>query len=69
MGKKRNAYELLEGKREERRQLGRPICRWVDNIEIDLGGIRFGCIYWITLAQDRDKQRAFENVVMNNRIS
>jgi hypothetical protein len=29
---KRNVYTLLVGKPEGKRQLGRPICRWVDNI-------------------------------------
>jgi hypothetical protein len=33
MGEKRNAYRLLLGKRP----LGRPRCRWVDNIRMDLG--------------------------------
>jgi hypothetical protein len=32
MGKKRNAYRLLVGKPEEKRPLGRPRRRWVDNI-------------------------------------
>jgi hypothetical protein len=36
MGEKRNAYWLLVGKPEGRRQLGRPRRRWVDNIKMDL---------------------------------
>jgi hypothetical protein len=36
MGEKRNAYRILVGKPEGRRQLGRPRRRWVDNIKIDL---------------------------------
>jgi hypothetical protein len=32
MGEKRNAYRLLVGKPEGKRPLGRPRCRWVDNI-------------------------------------
>jgi hypothetical protein len=32
----RNAYRILVGKPEEKRPLGRPRCRWVDNIKIDL---------------------------------
>jgi hypothetical protein len=31
---KRNAYRILVGKPE--RPLGRPRCRWVDNIKMDL---------------------------------
>jgi hypothetical protein len=32
MGEKRNTYRILMGKREGKRPLGRPKCRWVDNI-------------------------------------
>jgi hypothetical protein len=42
MGEMRNAYRLLVGKPEGRRQLGRPRLRWVDNIRIDLGGVGWG---------------------------
>jgi hypothetical protein len=42
MGEKRNAYRLLVGKPEGRRPLGRPRCRWVDNIRIDLGEVGWG---------------------------
>jgi hypothetical protein len=40
-GAERNAYRILVGKPEEKRPLGRPRHRWVDNIKIDLGDI--GC--------------------------
>jgi hypothetical protein len=36
MGDKRNAYRILVGKPEGRMPPGRPRCRWVDNIKIDL---------------------------------
>jgi hypothetical protein len=36
MGENRNAYRLLVGKPEEKRPIGRPRCRWVDNIRMDL---------------------------------
>jgi hypothetical protein len=39
MGEKRKAYRLLMGKPEGRRPLGRPRCRWVDNIRKDLGEV------------------------------
>jgi len=29
-------YRVLVGKPEEKRPLGRPRCRWVDNIRMDL---------------------------------
>jgi hypothetical protein len=36
MGKKRDAYRILVGRPEERRPLGKPRCRWEDNIKMDL---------------------------------
>jgi hypothetical protein len=38
--KKKNAYRILVGKPEGRRPLGRPRCRWEDNIRMDLKEIR-----------------------------
>jgi hypothetical protein len=34
--KLKNAYRILVGKPEGKRPLGRPRCRWVDNIKIDV---------------------------------
>jgi hypothetical protein len=64
-GEKRNAYRLLVGKPEGKRLLGRPSCKWVDNIRMDLGEVGWGDVDWIGLAQDRDKWRAFVNAVIN----
>jgi hypothetical protein len=55
MGEKRNVYRLLVGKPEGERPLGRPRCRWVDNIKMDLLEIGWGGVDWSGLAQDRDK--------------
>jgi hypothetical protein len=41
-GDKRNAYRLLVGKQEEKRSLGRPRRKWVDNIRMDLGEVGWG---------------------------
>jgi hypothetical protein len=35
-GEKRNAYRILVGKPEGKRPLGRPRCRWVNNIKMYL---------------------------------
>jgi hypothetical protein len=62
---KRNAYRILVGKPEEKRPLGRPRRRWVDNIKMDLREIGWDGMDWIDLAQDRDQWRAVVNTVMN----
>jgi hypothetical protein len=67
MGEKRNAYRILVGK-PERRPLGRPRRRWVDNIKMDLRQIGWDGVDWVDLAQDRDHWRALVNTVMNLRI-
>jgi hypothetical protein len=36
-----NLCRMLVGKPEENRQLGRPRCRWVDSIKMDLRGMRW----------------------------
>jgi hypothetical protein len=36
MGEKRNAYGVLVGKPEEKRTVGRPRRRWLNNIKMDL---------------------------------
>jgi hypothetical protein len=35
-GEKRNACRILVGKPEGKRPLGRPRCKWVDNINMNL---------------------------------
>jgi hypothetical protein len=65
MGERRNAYRLLVGKPEERRPLGRPRLRWVDNIRMDLVEVGWDDVDWIGLAQDRDRWRALVNSVLN----
>ena len=38
MGEERGVYRVLVGKPEGKRPMGRPRCRWVDNIRMDLWG-------------------------------
>jgi hypothetical protein len=68
MGEVRGAYNILVGKSEGRRPLGRPRRRWEDNIKIDLREIGFGDVDWIHVAQDRDRWRALVNTMMNLRV-
>jgi hypothetical protein len=55
MGEVRGAYNIVVGRPEERRPLGKPRRRWEDNIKMDLAEIGFGDVDWIHLAQDRDR--------------
>jgi hypothetical protein len=68
MGEVRGAYNILVGRPEGRRPLGRPRRRWEDNIKMDLKEIGFGDVDWIHLAQDMDRWRALVNTVMNLRV-
>jgi hypothetical protein len=68
MGEKKNAYRLLMRKPEGKRPLGRPRCRWVDNIRIDLGEVGWDDVDWIDLAQDRNRWRALVNSVLDLRV-
>ena len=56
------------GTPEGKRRLGRPRCRWENNIKIDLQEVGFGSMDLIDLAQDRDRWRALVNAVMNCRV-
>jgi hypothetical protein len=67
-GGKRNACRLLVGKLYGRRSLGRPRCRWLDNISMDLVEVGWGDVDWIGLPQDRDRWRALVNSVLNLRV-
>jgi hypothetical protein len=68
MGEKRDAYRLFVGKPEGKRPLGRPGSRWVDNIRMDIREVGWADVNWIGLAQDRNRQRALVNSVMNLRV-
>jgi hypothetical protein len=69
MGEPRSSYRILVGKPEGKGPLGRPRCRWVGNIKMDLRDIGWGGMDWIDLAQDWDQWRALVNTVMNLWVS
>jgi hypothetical protein len=41
VGKGRGAYRVLVGSPEGKRPLGRPRCRWEDNIKVDVQEVRW----------------------------
>jgi hypothetical protein len=48
------------GRPERKRPIGRPSCRWVNNIKMDLREIRWSGLDWIDLASDRDQWQALK---------
>ncbi|KAJ4446701.1 hypothetical protein ANN_13398 [Periplaneta americana] len=71
LGESRNAYRVLFGRPEGKRPLGRPRCRWEDNIKMDLNlrEVGYDDRDWINLAQDRDQWRAYAKAAMNLRYT
>jgi hypothetical protein len=69
MGEEMGEFNILVGRPEGRKPLGKPRQRWEDNITMDLRELGFGDVDWIHLAQDRDRWRALVNMVMNLRVS
>jgi hypothetical protein len=68
MGEGTGMYRVLVGKPEGKRPLGRPRCRWEDNIKMDLQEFGCGDKVWIGLAQDKDRWRALVNAVTNLQV-
>ena len=68
VGERRGAYEVLVGKPEGKRSLGRPSCRWEDNIKTDVREVGWWSMNWFELPKDRDGWRAVVNAVMNLRV-
>jgi hypothetical protein len=65
MGEGRGVYRVLVGRPEGKRPLGRPRCRWEDNIKMNLRGKGIDGANWIQLAQYRVQWRAFVKTVTN----
>ena len=58
MGEDRGVHRVLVAKPKGKSPLGRPRCRWEDNIKMDLQEVGGGRGDWTELAQDRDRWRA-----------
>jgi len=68
MGERRGVYRVLLGIPEGKRPRERHRRRWGDNIKMDVQEVGCWDMYWIDLAQDRDRGRALVNTVMNLRV-
>jgi len=68
MVEERGCIGSLCGNRREGDHKGRPRCRLVDNIRMDLQEVGCGYMDWIGLAQDRDRWRTLLSAVMNLRV-
>jgi len=68
MGERLGVCRVLVGRPEGKRPLGRPRCRWEDNIKMDIQEVGCRGVDWIKLAQDRDRWRALVTAVMNLRV-
>jgi len=68
VGVERGVYRVLVGKPEGKIPLGRPKCRWVDNIRMDFQEVGCGYMDWIGRAQDRNRWRTLVSAVMNLRV-
>ena len=60
--------EVLVGKPEGKRPLGTPRRRLVDNIKMYFIAMKWRGMDWIDVAEDRHRQRALVNAVMNRRV-
>jgi len=68
IGERRGIFRVFVRKPGGKRPLGRPRRRWEDNIKMDLQEVGCGIMYWIELAQYKDRWRALVNGVMNHRF-
>ena len=64
----KSAFKILTGKPTGKRSLGRPRCRWEDNIRMDLKEICINTRNWVDSAHDRAYWRALVNAALNLRF-
>jgi hypothetical protein len=62
---RRNAYRILVGKPESKRQIGGPRCRREENDKMDLKERRWQIVDWINMVQDKQKWWAVVIAVTN----
>ena len=62
----RSAFKILTGKPTGKRPLGRPRCRWENNIKMDLQEIGINAGNWVDSAQDRNYWRALVDAALGS---
>ena len=62
-GGRKGVYRVSVGKREEKRPLGRPRCRWKDDNKMGLQEVGREGMDRIDLAQDRERWRGLVSLV------
>jgi len=68
MGEGRGVHSVLVGKPGGKRPMGRPRCRWEDNIKMDVQEVGRAFGDWMGFSQDRDRWRALVSMVKNLRV-
>ena len=63
----RSAFKILTDKPTGKRPLGRPRCRWEDNIRMDLEERGINAGNWVDSAQDRVYWGALVNAALDLR--
>jgi hypothetical protein len=62
-GGMRNEHRTLLGRTERKRFLGRPRRRWKNYIKINFKDTELQDMYWIILAQDRDRRVVVTTII------
>ena len=68
MEEDRSSFKILTGNPTGKRPLGRPRCRWEDNIRMDLEEIGISAGNWVDSAQNRNYCRVLVNAALNLRV-
>ena len=65
----RSAFKILTSTSAGKRPLGKPRCRWEDNIRMDFKEIVVNTRNWVDSAQDRHYWRVVGNIRKNYKLS